>query len=237
MPGSFIRVRAGDLVECPLSNLITSFHVIGEIFDVVGSEAGTAENRNVQTTLAAPRVPVPSERTKDKRVKLGAVVYQRVCVACHQPKGDGIPQAFPPLAGSDYRLRRLHALRDAIEPSRYRHSERCRLSMRRGRAERHGRPKMTVRTLLAAAIWLTTGCGVTTPERPEVTPSETSEQSGIRELSAALEGSFVMNEDGNFAHSNQVAVIDRDGRMTHIQTGLGVDPGGALEAIRHLMGR
>lgn len=32
----------------------------------------------------------------------GKVVYDKVCVACHQPTGAGIPGAFPPLAKSDY---------------------------------------------------------------------------------------------------------------------------------------
>lgn len=32
----------------------------------------------------------------------GKVVYDKVCVACHQPAGQGIPGAFPPLAKSDY---------------------------------------------------------------------------------------------------------------------------------------
>jgi len=30
----------------------------------------------------------------------GKAVYLRVCVACHQPTGLGLPPAFPPLAGS-----------------------------------------------------------------------------------------------------------------------------------------
>lgn len=32
----------------------------------------------------------------------GKVVYDKVCVACHQATGAGIPGAFPPLAKSDY---------------------------------------------------------------------------------------------------------------------------------------
>ncbi len=153
-------------------NLISSFHIIGEIFDVVRHEAGETVNTNVQTTLvpaggatvvefklevpgtfilvdhaifrtfnkgalgmlkvtgeddkivysgqqddriymgegsavqtmpgAAGGQPVPETRTKEERIKLGAIVYGRVCAACHQPTGEGIPSAFPPLAGSDY---------------------------------------------------------------------------------------------------------------------------------------
>ncbi len=32
----------------------------------------------------------------------GKSVYTQTCIACHQPTGVGIPNAFPPLAKSDY---------------------------------------------------------------------------------------------------------------------------------------
>jgi nitrite reductase (NO-forming) len=153
-------------------NLISSFHVIGEIFDRVYKEAGlSSPNSNVQTTLipaggaaivdfacevpgtyilvdhsifrtfnkgslgmlnvgggavesiysglqddrvyrpeggASQSVegekapPVPLTRTKEERVKLGAQVYRQICHACHQPNGEGLANAFPPLAKSDY---------------------------------------------------------------------------------------------------------------------------------------
>lgn len=35
-------------------------------------------------------------------VAKGAEVYGKVCVACHQPDGKGLPGAFPPVADSDY---------------------------------------------------------------------------------------------------------------------------------------
>lgn len=35
-------------------------------------------------------------------VKKGKTVYSTTCVACHQATGAGIPNAFPPLAKSDY---------------------------------------------------------------------------------------------------------------------------------------
>lgn len=33
---------------------------------------------------------------------LGRNVYAQVCAACHQPTGQGLPPAFPPLAGSEW---------------------------------------------------------------------------------------------------------------------------------------
>lgn len=33
---------------------------------------------------------------------VGKAVYGAVCIACHQPNGQGLPGAFPPLAGSEW---------------------------------------------------------------------------------------------------------------------------------------
>ena len=47
------------------------------------------------TTIAkAPPAAPPAD--------LGKATYTKVCAACHQPEGQGVPGAFPPLAGSDY---------------------------------------------------------------------------------------------------------------------------------------
>lgn len=152
-------------------NLVSSFHVIGEIFDKVYVEGGTLKNEHVQTTLipaggaaiaefkvevpgtfimvdhsifrafnkgalgmlkvngpedkiiysgkqadkvylpegsAAQSIanPNPVEEskpiTKNEQVALGQNIYESNCLACHQAKGEGIPNAFPPLAKSDY---------------------------------------------------------------------------------------------------------------------------------------
>ncbi|MCB9786927.1 MAG: SCO family protein [Deltaproteobacteria bacterium] len=56
----------------------------------------------------------------------------------------------------------------------------------------------------------------------------------VRELSAAIGGSYTENDLGNFAHTNQVVVLDREGRQVFRQEGLGVAPAGALAAIRQL---
>lgn len=153
-------------------NLVSSFHVIGEIFDRVNIEGGTAINENVQTTLipaggsaivefkvdvpgtfiivdhsifrtfnkgalgmlkvngpdqirlysgteregiynpeggTVQQMPgdqgVPDEavaQSLDERIKLGKQIYSTTCFACHQAEGQGIANAFPPLAKSDY---------------------------------------------------------------------------------------------------------------------------------------
>lgn len=38
----------------------------------------------------------------DAPMQQGRAIYLANCAACHGPTGDGLPGAFPPLAGSDY---------------------------------------------------------------------------------------------------------------------------------------
>lgn len=150
-------------------NLVSSFHIIGNIFDTVYEEGGTVPSQhNVQTTLIPaggaaivefqPKVPgaysfvdhsifrafnkgamgvlkvdgaanpmvysgkqsdtlyagtpheVPAAVDKksteiagaDNPYGKGKSVFLQTCFACHQPNGQGLPNVFPPLAGSDY---------------------------------------------------------------------------------------------------------------------------------------
>ncbi len=52
------------------------------------------------------------------RLDAGAKVFQSYCQACHQANGQGLPGAFPPLAGSDYLLadgqRGIHAVIEGV---------------------------------------------------------------------------------------------------------------------------
>lgn len=154
-------------------NLVSSFHVIGEIFDRVTVEGGSLVNENVQTTLVPAggaamvefKVDVPGElvlvdhsifrafnkgalgilnvtgpenkqiysgtiqegiylpeggtiqsmpveddqpakeaveMTKAEKMEMGKKLYGSTCFACHQANGEGIENAFPPLANADY---------------------------------------------------------------------------------------------------------------------------------------
>ena len=172
-----LRANVGESVRMFLGNggpnLVSSFHVIGEIFDAVYQEGGTGTaQKNVQTTLipaggstivefklevpgtyilvdhsifrtfnkgalgmlkvegkedkvtysgrqddriyqpeggAIQTVsggpvakPLPADISKAERMRHGERIYQTICTACHQSKGEGIPGAFPPLAKSDF---------------------------------------------------------------------------------------------------------------------------------------
>ena len=174
MEAGALRAKVGEKVRLYVGNggpnLISSFHIIGEIFDSVRTEAGRVETQDVQTTLIpsggatqvelkldtagdyllvdhsisrafnkgalgalkvegpenkavysgkitdevylpegvkmrvsegeAPRPP--AARTKPERIAAGKQVYTVNCIACHQATGQGIPNAFPPLAASDF---------------------------------------------------------------------------------------------------------------------------------------
>ena len=49
-------------------------------------------------------VPPPpgAAKSKAERIELGRRLFTSVCAACHQPTGRGLPNVFPPLAGSDF---------------------------------------------------------------------------------------------------------------------------------------
>jgi nitrite reductase (NO-forming) len=171
-----LTAKVGETVRIYMGNggpnLVSSFHVIGEIFDKVHVEGGETINKNVQTTLipaggaaivefkvdvpgtfilvdhsifrafnkgalgmlkvdgaenkkvfagtiqegiylpeggtiqnmpARKKVETPSvAKTVPEQIKAGKSIYGTTCFACHQSEGQGIPNAFPPLAKSDY---------------------------------------------------------------------------------------------------------------------------------------
>jgi len=49
------------------------------------------------TAAAGASVPTLALAAED-----GASLFQENCSACHQPKGQGVPGAFPPLAGNKF---------------------------------------------------------------------------------------------------------------------------------------
>jgi len=172
-----ITAKVGETVRLYVGNggpnLVSSFHVIGEIFDKVMIEGGSMINENVQTTLIPAggaaivefKVDVPgtfiivdhsifrafnkgalgmlkvegqenktiysgvvqegiyhpegggiqqmpegekkvevasSDKSLAMKMESGKQIYSQTCFACHQAEGQGIPNAFPPLAKSDY---------------------------------------------------------------------------------------------------------------------------------------
>ncbi|WP_245611710.1 copper-containing nitrite reductase [Nevskia soli] len=171
-----LKAKVGETVRLFVGNggpnLVSSFHVIGAIFDRVRYEGGVHEQENVQTTLipsggaaivefhlavpgsyvlvdhsifrafnkgalailkatgpenkaiysgkevdsvylgdkAASPAPVTEARaaeasgtlTKEQQIKAGEARFTGTCSVCHQGNGQGLPNVFPPLAGSDF---------------------------------------------------------------------------------------------------------------------------------------
>lgn len=184
-----IHAEVGETVRLYVGNggpnLVSSFHVIGEIFDKVYVEGGDMVNKNVQTTLIPAggaaivefKVDVPGElvlvdhsifrafnkgalgilkvegrenpqifggKIEEKpynptpliaagtveeketgskpdllslaqKLERGKTVYTQNCFACHQASGEGIPNAFPPLAKSDYLNADVHRSIGAVK--------------------------------------------------------------------------------------------------------------------------
>ena len=176
MGDNALQAKVGETVRIYLGNagpaLVSSFHIVGEIFDSVYGEGGTLPNQhNVQTTvipvggssiveftarvpgeytlvdhsmfrafnkgamgqlrvtgkdndmifsgrtneeifqpgthlqqLLAKTAPVAADAvlTKEELMARGQQVFSTVCFACHQSNGQGLPNTFPPLAGSDF---------------------------------------------------------------------------------------------------------------------------------------
>ncbi len=46
--------------------------------------------------------PPGAAKSKAERIELGRRLFTSICAACHQPTGQGLPNVFPPLAGSDF---------------------------------------------------------------------------------------------------------------------------------------
>ena len=170
-----LKANTGETVRLFVGNggpnLVSSFHVIGEIFDKVWFEGGTRYQENVQTTLipsggaaimdfhlevpgsyvlvdhsifrafnkgaiailkadgperkdiysgkevdamytggrASPNLAAVATAaqahasgtlTKEDQVKAGEALFAGTCSTCHQPNGEGVQGAFPPLAHS-----------------------------------------------------------------------------------------------------------------------------------------
>ncbi len=41
-------------------------------------------------------------KNRDQKIEMGQRIFSTICAACHQPTGRGVPNVFPPLAGSDF---------------------------------------------------------------------------------------------------------------------------------------
>lgn len=67
------------------------------------SGGGNDKSESSNTTADAPKSMVDDASDgKDAKIAAGKAVFEKVCQACHQADGKGLPVSFPPLAKSDY---------------------------------------------------------------------------------------------------------------------------------------
>jgi len=104
VPGTFLLVdhslqrafNRGALAQLKATGDENKLVFSGKQFDLVYQPEGTG------IRVAEQRVAAPAAQTKAQRIELGAAVFANNCPACHQADGEGVPDAFPPLAKSDY---------------------------------------------------------------------------------------------------------------------------------------
>ena len=105
VPGTFIIVdhsltrafNRGALAQLKAVGEEDKLVYSGKQFDLVYQPEGTGIRVG-----SANVTGVPVAKSKEERIKLGAEVFSNNCQACHQENGEGVPDAFPPLAKSDY---------------------------------------------------------------------------------------------------------------------------------------
>jgi nitrite reductase (NO-forming) len=104
-PGSYLLVdhsltrafNTGALAQLRVSGDEDKTVYSGKISDEVYLPEGTG----LRVTEQPSRVQ-PAAKTKAERMAHGEGVFKTNCAACHQLNGQGIPNAFPPLAKSDF---------------------------------------------------------------------------------------------------------------------------------------
>ncbi len=61
-----------------------------------------ADSADVATTDSVNAAPPAPDSGAGGANSAGAAIYAANCIACHQANGEGMPGAFPPLAGSEW---------------------------------------------------------------------------------------------------------------------------------------
>jgi len=100
--------------------IIISGIIIANLFSCGGNEtqgktpALSNENTSGEISSSSEERPDISNEVYAK----GEEVYNQTCKACHQANGEGLPNAFPPLAKSDYLLAdKVRAINQVIKGS------------------------------------------------------------------------------------------------------------------------
>ena len=79
----------------PIANSPESLNLTDEQRKIIRDWVDQGGARGVAPATDGPQ-------TKAERIELGRRLFSSICAACHQPTGQGRPNIFPPLAGSDF---------------------------------------------------------------------------------------------------------------------------------------
>tara|TARA_R110002124_G_scaffold6123_1_gene37415 strand:- start:162193 stop:162645 length:453 start_codon:yes stop_codon:yes gene_type:complete len=61
-----------------------------------------SEDKKEAIKIGNVKISKPAQTDLEKSIERGSEVYQNFCVQCHLPTGKGVPNNFPPLAGSNW---------------------------------------------------------------------------------------------------------------------------------------
>tara|TARA_R110002049_G_scaffold13550_28_gene59110 strand:- start:23 stop:475 length:453 start_codon:yes stop_codon:yes gene_type:complete len=61
-----------------------------------------SEDKKEAIKIGNVKISNPAQTDLEKSIERGSEVYQNFCVQCHLPTGKGVPNNFPPLAGSNW---------------------------------------------------------------------------------------------------------------------------------------
>ena len=105
VPGTFILVdhaifRAFN--KGALGMLKVSGDEVPEIYSGKTSDEVYHPEGGIIQEIDEPSAVAPKPITKQEKIAAGKSVYVANCMSCHQSEGQGIENAFPPLAKSDY---------------------------------------------------------------------------------------------------------------------------------------
>lgn len=73
-----------------------------ESLAITEQERETIRNWAREGALKGVAPPPVIAKTRDQKIEMGQKIFSTICAACHQPTGRGVPNVFPPLAGSDF---------------------------------------------------------------------------------------------------------------------------------------
>jgi len=73
-----------------------------ESFALTDQERLTIRNWVAEGAVRGVAPPPGTAKSKAEKIELGRQLFTSICAACHQPTGRGLPNVFPPLAGSDF---------------------------------------------------------------------------------------------------------------------------------------